>query len=88
MLERRLLWIESSNPPTPASQCGLSYSISGCASTADIPAGYAGAPESLVGKFRTFGSEPGLTRGDHIGKRHDARLKVKGFTSARDGQPL
>jgi hypothetical protein len=46
----------SSNPPTPASQCGLSYWISGCARTADIPAGYAGAPESLAGKFRTFGS--------------------------------
>jgi hypothetical protein len=61
MLERRLLWIrefESSHPSQPASQCGLSYSISGCASTADIPAGYAGAPESLAGKFRTFGSEP------------------------------
>jgi hypothetical protein len=29
----------SSNPPTPASQCGLSYLISGCARTADIPAG-------------------------------------------------
>ena len=28
---------ESSNPPTPASQCGLSYSISGRARTADIP---------------------------------------------------
>jgi hypothetical protein len=38
---------ESSNPPTPASQCGLSYWISGCARTADIPAGYAGAPEQL-----------------------------------------
>jgi hypothetical protein len=29
----------SSNPPAPASQCGLSYSISGCASTADIQRG-------------------------------------------------
>ena len=47
----------SSNPPTPASQCGLSDLISGCARTADIPAGYAGAPKSLAGKFRTFGSE-------------------------------
>jgi hypothetical protein len=46
----------SSNPPTPASQCGLSYSISGCSRTADIPAGYAGVHESLAGKFRTFGS--------------------------------
>ena len=45
-----------SNPPCPASQCGLSYSISSCARTDDIPAGYAGAPESLAGKFRTFGS--------------------------------
>jgi hypothetical protein len=45
-----------SNPPTPARQCSLSYSISGGAGTADIPAGYAGAPESLAGKFRTFGS--------------------------------
>jgi hypothetical protein len=46
----------SSNPPTPANQCGLSYSISGCSRTADIPAGYAGVHESLAGKFRTFGS--------------------------------
>ena len=30
--------------------------ISGCARTADIPAGYAGASEFLAGKFRTFGS--------------------------------
>jgi enoyl-CoA hydratase/carnithine racemase len=37
-----------------ASQCGLSYSISGCARTADIPAGYAGAHESLAGKFWNF----------------------------------
>jgi len=28
-----------SNPPCPASQCGLSYSISGFARTVDIPAG-------------------------------------------------
>ena len=39
---------ESSNPPVPASQCGLPYSISGCARTADIPAGYAGAPMNPV----------------------------------------
>jgi hypothetical protein len=45
-----------SNPLCPARQCGLSYSISGCAGTADIHAGYAGAPESLTGKFRTLGS--------------------------------
>ena len=37
-----------------ASQCGLSYSISGCARTADIPAGYAGAHEFLAGKFWNF----------------------------------
>jgi hypothetical protein len=43
-------------PGRAASQCGLSYSISGGVRTADIPAGYAGAPESLAGKFRTFGS--------------------------------
>jgi len=29
----------SSNPPTPASQCGLSYAISGDVGTGDIPAG-------------------------------------------------
>jgi hypothetical protein len=45
-----------SNPPCPVSQCGLSYAISGDVGTGDIPAGYAGAPESLAGKFRTFGS--------------------------------
>jgi hypothetical protein len=28
-----------SNPPAPASQCGLHYAISGCVRTADIPAG-------------------------------------------------
>jgi hypothetical protein len=28
----------SSNPPTPASQCGLSYAISGDVGTGDIPA--------------------------------------------------
>jgi hypothetical protein len=33
-----------SNPKCPASQCGLSYSISGCARTADIPAGWLARP--------------------------------------------
>ena len=37
-----------------ASQYGLFYSISGCARTADIPAGYAGAHKSLAGKFWNF----------------------------------
>ena len=42
---------------------GLHYAISAFVRTADIvprvPAGYAGAPESLAGKFRTFGSGSG-----------------------------
>jgi hypothetical protein len=45
-----------SNPPCPATQCSLHYAISGFGRTADIPAGYAGALESRVGKSRTFRS--------------------------------
>jgi hypothetical protein len=43
-------------PGRAASQRGLSYWISGCARTADIPADYVGVHESLAGKFWTFGS--------------------------------
>jgi hypothetical protein len=51
-----------SNPPAPATQSGLCVVNSGCVRIADIPAGWAGAPESLACKFRTFGAEPVVLR--------------------------
>src|SRR4029077_8863581 len=33
-----------SNPPAPASQCGLHYAFSGCVRPADIPAGWLARP--------------------------------------------
>ena len=56
MLERRLLRIrefESSHPSQPVRSLLVDFRL---CRTADIPAGYAGAPESLAGKFRSFRS--------------------------------
>jgi hypothetical protein len=54
----------SSNPPTPASQCGLSYGISACVRTADI------ARRMVHAGSGTY-SRPPLETGEDLSADHD-----------------
>ena len=70
----------ATNRVVPASQCGLSYSISGCASTADIPAGYAvEVPRSSsMDQHRNLAMREDLDRLAAEDDRGDAVAAVRG----------